>query len=71
MNYRRLEYCSRCEQMTNHWYTEKEGLYTVECCKCGHRPIQAEETQGSAVWAGLEIKLEVDEDDEGVDGSRP
>ncbi len=58
MNYIRLGYCKRCNQMTNHWYmgeTPRPGLYTVECAKCGHKPIQAEETLGSAVWQGVAI----------------
>ncbi len=57
-NYMRLGYCKRCSQMTNHWYmdaTPREGLYTIECAKCGHRPMQGEEIQGSAVWQGVAI----------------
>lgn len=59
MNYIRLGYCKRCIQMTNHWYmadTPKENVYSVECAKCGHKPIQAESMQNSAVWEGVAIE---------------
>ena len=72
MNYIRLGYCKRCNQMTNHWYmgsTPKEGLYTVECAKCGHRPIQAEKTKGSAVWEGVAIPANLIREIHNEDGS--
>jgi len=58
-NYRRLAFCKRCWNMTNHWFMEdtpKVGLYTVECCKCTHRPLQAEAIEGSAIWKDAAIE---------------
>jgi hypothetical protein len=57
-NYQRLGYCKRCNQMTNHWYmddTPSKGLFTVECGKCSHKPIQAMECENSAIWTDVAI----------------
>lgn len=59
VNYRRLGFCKRCYAMTNHWFmgdTPKNGEYTVECCKCGHKPLQAEAMENSAIWEGVAIE---------------
>ena len=59
MNYIRLGFCPRCNQMTNHWYmgeTPSKGLFTVECAKCGHRPMQSRECEGSAIWTDVAIE---------------
>jgi hypothetical protein len=58
-NYMRLLFCKRCYAMTNHWFmdgTPSEGLFTVECCKCGNRPIQGEECKNSALWTDAAIE---------------
>ena len=70
MNYRRLGFCRRCNQMTNHWYmdaTPKEGEYTVECCKCGFRPIQA--VEHNAVWENVAIEENLVREIHNEDGS--
>lgn len=44
-NFYHLAYCKKCVQMTNHLYmddTPSRHLYTSECQKCNHRPIQGE-----------------------------
>lgn len=44
-NFYHLAYCEVCKQMTNHIYmddTPRRHLYTAECQKCKHRPIQGE-----------------------------
>jgi hypothetical protein len=44
-DFRRLDYCVRCVQMTNHnWYdnTPKHYEYTAECQKCKLRTHESE-----------------------------
>lgn len=39
--------------MTNHFYmgdTPKDGEFTVECGKCGNRPLFKAPMAGSAIW---------------------
>ena len=51
-NFLHLKFCKVCNAMTNHLFmddTPKRHQYTVECPKCGHRPIQ-----GEADWSVMQ-----------------
>ena len=58
-NYIHLFFCSRCYQMKNHrWMgdTPCKGLFSVECCACGRRPVIDQVMIGSAIWEDIAIE---------------
>jgi hypothetical protein len=58
-NYMHLLFCKRCYQMKNHWWMEdtpRKGMFTVECCMCGHRPMQAQSMVDNAMWEDIAIE---------------
>jgi hypothetical protein len=62
-NFWHLAHCKKCDQMTNHVFmddTPAPHLYTTECTKCGHRPVQGE--YNNSVLPDIRAMEEVDED---------